>query len=193
MTRAEFDGLTIAPGPNQVLECTVTFRETQRAVKPLLPAGKHAFLSYQWDVQEQVKEIKEKLKQRNVKCWMDIDGGMKSNIYDSMAEGLQGAACVVCFMTQAYQDSANCKLELQFAQQSGVPIIPVMMQANFAAKGWLGILTSGSIWTPMHDRASINDGINKLIAQAQHLVPEMHGMGDDTSDTTSEASGDGST
>ena len=57
--------------------------------------------------------------------WMDIDGGMKSDIYDSMAEGVQGAACVLCFMTQAYQDSANCKLELKFAQQSGVPIIPV--------------------------------------------------------------------
>ena len=26
--------------------------------KPLLPDGKHAFLSYQWDAQEQVKEIK---------------------------------------------------------------------------------------------------------------------------------------
>jgi hypothetical protein len=37
-----------------------------------------------------------------------------------MAEGLQDAACLICFMTQAYQDSANCKLELKFAQQSGV-------------------------------------------------------------------------
>lgn len=161
-------------------------------VKPLLPDGKHAFLSYQWDVQDQVKEIKERLNRRQVKCWMDIDGGMKSDIYDSMAEGVQGAACVICFMTQAYQDSANCKLELKFAQQSGVPIIPVMMQANFTAKGWLGILTSGSVWTPMYDHATVPDGIDKLIAQGQHLVPGMRGE-DDVSDTMSEASGDGST
>ena len=158
--------------------------------KPLLPDGKHAFLSYQWDVQEQVKTIKEMLNRRKVKCWMDIDGGMKSDIYDSMAEGVQGAACVICFMTQAYQDSANCKLELKFAQQSGVPIIPVMMQPNFAAKGWLGILTSGSVWTPMYESSSVPDGIDKLIAQAQHLVPGMRG--EDVSDTMSEASGDGS-
>ena len=85
----------------------------------------HAFLSYQWDVQDQVIKAKEHLTRLNLKCWMDIDGGMKSDIYDSMAEGVQGAACVVCFMTPAYQDSANCKLELKFAQQSGVPIIPV--------------------------------------------------------------------
>ena len=107
---------------------------TASKIKPLLPNGTHAFLSYQWDVQGQVIHIKELLNQRNVKCWMDIDGGMKSDIYDSMAEGVQGAACIICFMTQAYQDSANCKLELKFAQQSGVPIIPVMIQRERLAR-----------------------------------------------------------
>ena len=158
--------------------------------RPLLPDGKHAFLSYQWDVQENVKDIKRLLNERNIKCWIDIDGGMKSDIYDSMAEGVQGAACVICFMTQAYQDSQNCKLELKFAQQSGIPIIPVMMQANFTAKGWLGILTSGSIWTPMYESASVGDGINKLIAQARYLIPRMRGD-DSASDTASESSDQG--
>ena len=51
---------------------------------------------------------------------------MKADIYDSMAEGVTNAACLVCFMTQAYQDSANCALELKFAKQSGVPIVPVV-------------------------------------------------------------------
>jgi hypothetical protein len=51
----------------------------------LLPDGKHAFLSYQWDVQAQVVQIKELLNERNVKCWMDIDGGMKADIYDSVS------------------------------------------------------------------------------------------------------------
>ena len=36
--------------------------------KSLLPTGKHAFLSYQWDVQEQVKEIKGMLNERQIKC-----------------------------------------------------------------------------------------------------------------------------
>ena len=96
---------------------------------------------------------------------------MKSDIYDSMAEGVQGAACVACFMTQAYQDSANCKLELKFAQQSGIPIIPVMMQPNFKPNGWLSLLTAGSIWTPMYDSDSVLAGIDNLISQTQHVVP----------------------
>jgi hypothetical protein len=48
-------------------------------------------------------------------------------------------------MTKAYQSSGNCKLELKFAQQSGVPILPVKMEDTFTASGWLGILTAGSI------------------------------------------------
>ena len=55
----------------------------------------------------------------NFKGWMDVDN-MSVDIYDSMAAGVQGAGVVVCFMSQQYQDSANCKLELKFAQQSGM-------------------------------------------------------------------------
>ena len=135
----------------------------------------HAFLSYQWDVQDQVIKAKEHLTRLNLKCWMDIDGGMKSDIYDSMAEGVQGAACVVCFMTPAYQDSANCKLELKFAQQSGVPIIPVMMQANFTPSGWLGILTAGAIWVPLHSDADFQEGIGKLLSQLLMAAPHLAG------------------
>ena len=45
-----------------------TFLPTAPKTKPLLPNGKHAFLSYQWDVQEQVKEIKGMLNARQIKC-----------------------------------------------------------------------------------------------------------------------------
>jgi hypothetical protein len=110
---------------------------------------------------------------------------------------------------------------LKFAQQSGVPIIPVMMQPNFTvrrcgiirqhvvledakfphppipfvlsrhpcslyrivccshlalppkAKGWLGIITAGAIWVPMHDPTSVQDGVGKLMAQTRQLVPDL--------------------
>ena len=79
------------------------------------------------DCQDVVTRARKELQARGVKCWMDIDGGMQTDIYDSMAEGVQGAACVLCFMSKKYQQSENCKLELKFARQTGVPIVPVMM------------------------------------------------------------------
>ena len=53
---------------------------------------------------------------------MDIDGGMKIDVFDSMAEGVTGAAIILCFMSDEYENSQNCKLELKFARQTGVPI-----------------------------------------------------------------------
>jgi hypothetical protein len=84
---------------------------------------------------------------------------------------------------------ANCKLELKFAQQSGVPIIPVMMEPNFAAKKWLGILTAGSIWTPMYKQSAVDAGIENLIVQMQLVVPDMsrEGGGSGASESGSEA------
>lgn len=96
--------------------------------------GKHAMLSYQWDHQVEVTAIRKMLEVRGICCWMDVDQ-MQSDIYDSMAEGVQGARVIVCFMSQPYQDSANCKLELKFAQQSGKPIVPVKMVPEFEATG----------------------------------------------------------
>ena len=62
------------------------------------------------DDQRIVERVHKELQARGVKCWMDIHGGMGGDIYDSMARGVQGAACVVCFMSKKYQVSENCKL-----------------------------------------------------------------------------------
>ena len=45
--------------------------------------SKHVVLSYQWDIQDLVVNAREQLKARGVPTWMDIDGGMKADIYDS--------------------------------------------------------------------------------------------------------------
>ena len=75
--------------------------------KGLLPANKHAMISYQWDDQDRVIAARETLNRLGVPCWMDIDGGMQQDIYESMAAGVENAACVVCFMSQKYQDSVS--------------------------------------------------------------------------------------
>ena len=39
-----------------------------------LYGDKHVILSYQWDVQEEVKAARDLLKAKGVPTWMDIDG-----------------------------------------------------------------------------------------------------------------------
>ena len=130
-------------------------------------------LSYNWAVQPQVEMIREQLAARGIPTWMDTDGGMEQDIYDSMAAGVQKAGCIVPFMTEKYEGSENCALELKFAKQIGVPIVPVMMQSPpYKASGWLGILTAGSLWTPLWDSASPEQTVESLVRQIKKAVTE---------------------
>lgn len=52
-----------------------------------------------------MKIVRQQLTQKGILCWMDIDNGMQSNIYDSMAAGVSGAMAVVAFMNAAYEAS----------------------------------------------------------------------------------------
>eukprot|EP01045_Picozoa_sp_COSAG04_P006490 COSAG04_NODE_320_length_16877_cov_26.485401_1_plen_4766_part_00 len=132
---------------------------------------KHVMLSYQWDQQSTVTRVHDTLTKLGVNCWMDTQGGMGVDIFDSMAAGVAKASCVVCFMSQKYQDSDNCKLELKFAKQSGVEIVPVMAQGGgWRASGWLGLLTAGSLWTRLTDESQFDDSVRQLHEQIQKVV-----------------------
>eukprot|EP01048_Picozoa_sp_COSAG05_P005356 COSAG05_NODE_315_length_11604_cov_8.336375_6_plen_1129_part_00 len=132
---------------------------------------KHVMLSYQWDHQRQVQRVFELLTGLGLKVWMDTQGGMATDVYDSMAEGVSNASVVVCFMSAKYQESANCMLELKFAKQSGVEIVPALMEGGgWKASGWLGLLTAGSLWTPLHEEASFENNVQMLHGQIQQVV-----------------------
>ena len=130
--------------------------------------GQHAMFSYNWNEQELVLKVGSHLRTLQIPVWIDVDGGMASDIYDSMAQGVAGAAVVIAFMSQRYQDSENCKLELKYAKQRNVPIVPVLMQgAGWEASEWLGIITAGSLWTPLYDEATWTQHLPDLVKQIQ--------------------------
>jgi hypothetical protein len=72
---------------------------------------------------------------------MDIDGGMDTDIYDSMAAAVSSAYCIIIFMSDRYLESANCQLEAKFARTMGCPIVPVNLEGgNWRATEWLGLV-----------------------------------------------------
>eukprot|EP01051_Picozoa_sp_SAG22_P004184 SAG22_NODE_218_length_14885_cov_24.733699_5_plen_1447_part_00 len=146
--------------------------------------GKHVMLSYQWDHQRSVMRVQEHLSRLGVKCWMDISGGMGSDIYDSMAQGVSSASVVVCFMSQKYQDSANCTLEAKFAKQSGIEIIPVIMEGGgWQASGWLGLLTAGALWVPLHEEADFEQNVRQLHTQLLKTIGSSAAFAAEDGDT----------
>ena len=70
----------------------------------------------------------------------------------------------------SYREACISALELKFAQQTGVPLVPVMVQSNYSASGWLGILTAGALWTPLFDPAAFEEGVELLVRQIHKAV-----------------------
>jgi len=135
------------------------------------PSGKHIMLSYNWDIQNEVKLVYAALKSRNIPVWMDIEGGMSGSIHNSMAYGVENAAAVVAFMTQKYEDSANCKKELSYADDLKSRIVPIMAQNDYKQRSWLGLITAGMLWIDLRNSSSGFDAaINQLINELKSVV-----------------------
>ena len=140
----------------------------------VLNGGKHVMLSYNWNSQTIVSKIYQILKDENIPIWFDIQGDMKDNIYEryrcscfnviivlhflfSMADGIENAAIVCCFMTPDYQKSENCKLELQYAKKRGKRIIPCMLgDKGWQPSTWLGLITAGYQYINFRDVSAEN-------------------------------------
>ena len=50
------------------------------------------------------------------------------------------------WMLLYFQESRNCKKELNYADHQEKVIVPVMAEGAFKATGWLGVITAGALW-----------------------------------------------
>ena len=55
--------------------------------------------------------------------WMDVKGGVTGNINSAMAAGVENAAVICPFMTEAYEQSESCQLELCYAKDRKVQVL----------------------------------------------------------------------
>eukprot|EP01052_Picozoa_sp_SAG31_P043263 SAG31_NODE_7152_length_1773_cov_1.124851_1_plen_103_part_10 len=98
-------------------------------------------MSYCWAQQLIVKRVFSALVQRGYRMWIDIEQ-MKGSTVDSMALAVENAAMVLIGVSRGYKESANCRLEANYALQREVPTIPLMLvnPSEYQPDGWLGEL-----------------------------------------------------
>ncbi|XP_063675560.1 uncharacterized protein LOC134812224 isoform X3 [Bolinopsis microptera] len=137
---------------------------------------KHIMLSYNWGVQDVVRTTYEYIESIGIPVWMDIKGGVSGNINAAMAKGVEGASMICPFMTEDYEASESCELELNYAKDRKVQIVPCMVQeqskdgGQYRASGWLGVITAGKLWT---DFRGLEDDEGRIAAQANALLLEI--------------------
>jgi hypothetical protein len=118
----------------------------------------HVMISYQWDAQITILRLVNSLEQRKYAVWFDLNN-MNGNIMDAMAEAVDEADVVLYCVSPLYKESANCRLEANYAHQKKKTMIPIMVQKNYSANGWLGLLLGTALWYPLYDLQDADDAV----------------------------------
>ena len=127
-------------------------------------SGNHVMISYQWDAQEVLVQVKNKLQASGYRVWMDLEQ-MGGSTLEAMAKAVESATVVLVCVSQRYKESPNCRSEAEYAYQLRKDIIPLMMQNNYKADGWLGMLVGTKLWIGFQSKHVIDSGVTKLIKE----------------------------
>ena len=64
-----------------------------------------------------------------------------------------------------------CFSELKFGKQSGIPIVPALVEGDgWRPTGWLGLVVAGTLWSPI-SADDFDGGVAALVSQIKKSVP----------------------
>ncbi|KAK3083289.1 hypothetical protein FSP39_018644 [Pinctada imbricata] len=124
----------------------------------------HVMLSYQWGHQNLVKEIRNGLRNNGIKVWMDIDD-MEGSTLNAMARAVEDAQIVLVCYSQKYKDSDNCRSEAEYAFQIKKKIIPVKLERQYKADGWLGFVIGAKLFFDFSGKYSFESRMEGLVKE----------------------------
>ena len=126
--------------------------------------GNHVMISYQWDSQEVLVEVKNRLQASGYRVWMDLEQ-MGGSTLETMAKAVENSSVVLVCVSERYKESPNCRSEAEYTYKLGKDIIPLMMQRNYKPDGWLGMLVGTKFRIDFHSKHVMEHGVTKLIKE----------------------------
>jgi hypothetical protein len=88
------------------------------------------FISYNWGIKKQVKQLYDILKSLSYKVWMDeaeLNAG-NSPLTAELATAIKNSKVILSCITTDYCKSFNCNLELEYASAKKKQIITLMVE-----------------------------------------------------------------
>ena len=138
--------------------------KTARHLERMESTGNHVMISYQWDSQEVLVEVKNRLQASGYRVWMDLEQ-MGGSTLETMAKAVENSSVVLVCVSERYKESPNCRSEAEYTYKLGKDIIPLMMQRNYKPDGWLGMLLGTKFWIDFHSKHIVKTGVTKLIKE----------------------------
>ncbi|KAH3840608.1 uncharacterized protein LOC127880103 [Dreissena polymorpha] len=98
----------------------------------------HVMISYHWGDRTKVIEIYHVLRAEGYNIWIDVEEVNKyPDVTNAMTSSIEDANVVLVFMSEKYKNSRNCRTELEYAFELKKIIVPLLVQQNYKADGWL--------------------------------------------------------
>ncbi|CAF1021469.1 unnamed protein product [Didymodactylos carnosus] len=152
---------------------------------------KHIMLSYCWAQQPIVLKIRDFLRSKGYKVWIDVEQ-MAGSTLSAMAEAVENAEVVLIGMSQRYKESENCTVEGNYVFRQKTKFIPLMLEEQYNATGWLGAMVGSRLWYDFskeekftESARQLHDGLLKAMDQPRQ--PEQHSTGPITVSVDAEA------
>ena len=82
---------------------------------------------------------------------------MKGSTLVAMSEAVDHSEVILYGVSTKYKESGNCRLEANYAYQLGIEMVPLMMEASYKARGWLGMLLGTRMWYSFVDAEQDDD------------------------------------
>ena len=87
----------------------------------------------------------------------------------SLADGVENAVVICCFVTPDYGKSENCKLEVEYARKRRKPLIPCNLgnASTWKPTDWLRSMATENIWIDFHEvsESNIDSKIRELVGR----------------------------
>ncbi|XP_052236326.1 uncharacterized protein LOC127848073 isoform X2 [Dreissena polymorpha] len=154
-------------------EIEVTSRKSQpeRISKEQTPANTeqtnhtgHVMISYNWEDQKLIKNVRDILKSNGYEVWMDIDC-MHGSIFDAMSSGIEKAHVVLFCLSEKYKDSKNCRAEAEYADECRKRMVPLKTQRGYKPNGWLGIMCGKKKFFDLSRKEKFDDKMSDLLRE----------------------------
>ena len=133
----------------------------------------HIMISYSWN-QKYVSVprcIYDKLIAAGKNVWIDVKH-MQSDMSSAMAAAVENSSHVICFISEEYARSKNCKQEAEYAFELEKKMIFVKVQRNFTPTGWLAFKKAGQLYHEMYSEEDAEMRFGKLISDLDGKVSE---------------------
>ena len=132
----------------------------------------HVMISYNKGHRSMVKRITKNLRQNHIKVWIDVND-MQGSTIEAMASAVEKADIFLMCYSFKYKESNNCRAEAEYAFHLNKKIIPLKMEGNYKADGWLGIIIGTKLYYDFSEESLFEEKARDMLREVRNALCDL--------------------